>query len=429
MTSESALIEAASERQKALSRALLPMMLVLFVATLDQTIVASALGPIGKALGGSDVSWIATAYLLTGALSTLILGRIADVFGKKRTFQVTLGLFIVASCLCAVARTLPALIAFRALQGVGGGALSSLVMTIVAALAPPRARGKYQAALGIVPAIAVVCGPLIGGLIVEHMGWWWIFLVNLPIGLVAMALVAIHLNVSEAPHAAHYAGHRAGLSASLVAPNIFWSSAVLFMLATAVLFVGMLYIPLTLQDVYALSPATAGASIIPMLFGLVAASGVAGTVVARTGRYRAIPTVGTVCMGMSLGWLTATPGSPSPTLIICAGTTLGVGVGLVIQSALLAGQNAVAERHLGLGTGILNFFKTIGGALGASAAVLVRLVLPAESASLFQSYRFCFGAGLVAGVASIVVALLLRERPLSATMTEVASGATEAPEF
>jgi predicted MFS family arabinose efflux permease len=302
-------------------------------------------------------------------------------------------------------------------------------MTIVAALAPPRERGKYQAALGIVPAIAVVCGPLIGGLIVEHMGWWWIFLVNLPIGLVAMALVAIHLNVSEAPHAAHHARHRAGLSASLVAPNIFWSSAVLFMSATAVLFVGMLYIPLTLQDVYALSPATAGASIIPMLFGLVAASGIAGTVVARTGRYRAIPMVGTICMGMSLGWLTAMPGSPSPTLIICAGTTLGVGVGLVIQSALLAGQNAVAERHLDLGTGILNFFKTIGGALGASAAVLVRLVLPAESASLFQSYRFCFGAGLVAAVAGIVVALLLRERPLSATMTEVVSGATEAPEF
>lgn len=116
------------------------------------------------------------------------------------------------------------------------------------------------------------------------------------------------------------------------------------------------------------------------------------------------------------------PGSTAPTMIVCAGTTLGVGVGLVIQSALLAGQNAVAERHLGLGTGALNFFKTIGGVLGASTGVLVRLVLSAGNASLIHSYIFFFGAGLVAAVFSVVVALLLRERPLSAAMTDVPWG-------
>jgi MFS family permease len=409
--------------------ALLPMMLVLFIATLDQTIVAAALGPIGQALGAHDVTWIVTSYLLTSAVATLLLGRLADVFGRKRVFQMALGVFVAASALCSAAHTLPALVLFRALQGLGGGALSSLVMTIVAALAPPRERGKYQAALGVVPAVAVMGGPIVGGLIVQYVSWPWIFLVNVPVGIIAMVLVAVCLRIPGEGHAVRPAYDRSGLRSALLAPGIFWTSALLFMLATTVLFVGMLCVPLLLQSVYSLSPVAAGASIIPMLLGLVIASGVAGTTVSHTGRYRAIPVMGTVCMCVGLGWLSLLLDASSAVAIMVAGTLLGAGVGLVIQGALLAGQNAVDERHLGLGTGVLNFFKTVGGALGASVLVVARALCSAPGMSTAMMYRVCFGMGLGVALAGLLLALILRERPLSATMTDVAAGRTETPEY
>nr|WP_241391431.1 MFS transporter [Serratia proteamaculans] len=158
---------------------MLPLMLVLFISTVDQTIVATALHRMGELLGDlANAPWIATSYLLTSAISTLILGKLGDMVGRKSVFQVSVAIFTVGSALCAFAPTMGWLIAFRALQGIGGGGLNSLVMAIVGDLASPRDRARHQAVLGIVPAIAIVFGPVIGGLIVDHLNWSWIFLMG-----------------------------------------------------------------------------------------------------------------------------------------------------------------------------------------------------------------------------------------------------------
>ncbi|WP_218571476.1 MFS transporter [Pseudomonas lactis] len=191
------------------SAVLLPLMLVLFISTLDQTIVATALAQIGEELGdAANAPWIATAYLLTSAISTLIFGKLGDMHGRKKVFQASVAIFVLGSALCSFAPTMLWLIGFRALQGIGGGGLNSLVMAIVGDMVSPRERARYQATLGIVPAIAIILGPVLGGLIVDHWSWPWIFLINVPIGVLAFVIIAtrLHLPTHKSAHRLDIAG-------------------------------------------------------------------------------------------------------------------------------------------------------------------------------------------------------------------------------
>ncbi|MCA9327244.1 MFS transporter, partial [Candidatus Saccharibacteria bacterium] len=190
------------------------LMLAMFLAALDQTIVATALPTIASDLHGlSKYSWVATAYLLTSAVATPLFGKISDMYGRKRIFQIAIIIFLVGSMLCGAAQTMNELIVFRAIQGIGAGGLMTLVFTIIGDVVPPRQRGRYQGYFGAVFATSSVLGPLLGGLLTDNFSWRWVFYINVPIGIIALGAIAarLHLPVQRSPHKVDYAG--AGLLA------------------------------------------------------------------------------------------------------------------------------------------------------------------------------------------------------------------------
>jgi EmrB/QacA subfamily drug resistance transporter len=474
-------------QRAAIAAVMLPLMLVLFIATLDQTIVATALGAIGAALGDRGTApWIATAYLLTSAVTTLIFGKLGDMYGRKPIFQWSVAIFVGGSMLCAVAPSMLWLILFRAIQGLGGGGLSSLAMAIVGDLVSARERARYQAILGIVPAIALILGPVLGGFIVDRLSWPWIFLINVPIGVFAFITISarLHLPRRENPHRIDFAGgilatlftttgllvtvigghgyawlswQVFGLAAvaltalivylwvehhaaepitplRLFRDRVFSIASALFFLSTAILFVGMLFVPMMLQSLFGLSAFAAGACIIPLLIGLVGATMATGNTIPRTGRYKRFPVIGALFCIAALAALCRLSLQTPLWAILVALTLLGAGIGLFIQVILLAGQNAVASKDLGVATGALNFFKSFGGAAGAAVfgAILTAATPGAAATSPVASlaaFHAVYGwAILLMGVA-LLLALLLEERPLSEETIMIAEGKIDVPEY
>ncbi len=457
---------------------LIPLMLVLFIATLDQTIVATAIDGIGDSLHShADASWIATAYLLTSAVTTLIFGKLGDLYGRKRIFQLSVAIFLLGSLLSGLSRSMGMLIAFRALQGIGGGGLSSLVQAITGDLIPARQRAKYQAYLGVVATLAIIAGPLLGGLFVDQLSWRWIFFVNLPIGLVALVVIAAKLKLpvhhgersvdvaggvlvtlftTAALLVTVWGGDRYGwgsgvilglLAAALVTlagyllverraaepitplhlfrSSVFSISSALFFLSTVVLFAAMLYVPLFMEDVHHESAFRAGLFLIPLLVGLIAATAVSGGVVSKTGRYKAFPIIGAVLAGGGMLLISrVTAGTPLP-LLGGLLVVVGAGLGFFVQVAVLAGQNAVAYRFLGVATGALNFFKTVGGAFGAA---LFGAILAAHGTSV-HGFQTVFLWTVPFMAVALALALLMKEEPLSEEMLEVAAGNVEVSEY
>ena len=467
-----------SEGQQAgtsILRLLVPLMLVLFISSLDSTIVATAIPSIGRSLrDSSGAPWIATAYLLTSAVTTLVLGKLGDIYGRKRVFQFSIAVFLAGSALCGAAWGLLPLVLFRGLQGIGGGGLNSLVMAIIGDVAPPRQRSKYQAVLGIVATVALIAGPLLGGVFSDDLSWRWIFYINIPVGVAALAAVAAFLHL-PAPAGAGRRVDVAGaalvtvftttlllavtwgtapaprfwalivvsavtLAAYLLAERraaepltplhlfrspVFSISSVQFFMATMVLFVAMLYVPSFLQAVQHKSAFTAGLYVIPLLAGLVLATGVAGPLIARTGRYKIYPVIGAVLTGASmLGLSRLDAGSPA-VVIVLPMIFAGAGIGFFVQVALLAGQNAAEYRHLGIATGALNFFKSVGGAFGAT---LFGAIL-AHAAAGPHAYQVVFFWTVPFMALALILALIMPEKPLSEEMVQVAEGKVEVPEY
>jgi len=471
---------------RAIMAILVPLMLVLFISNLDQTIVATALPTIGKELGGTDqISWVASAYLLTSAVTTLLFGKLGDMFGRKRIFLVSIVVFLIGSVLAAASGNMLWLITFRAFQGIGGGGLNSLVMAIVGDIVPARQRSRYQAYTGIVATLALIAGPFLGGLFADTVSWRWIFYINIPIGAFAIIMIALRVHLPrrtgprgrvdvaggllaamvtttvllfttlggpghswDSPLILGLAGVSvAGLAAyilverrasepitplSLFRSGIFTISSIQFGFASLVLFVAMLYVPLFLQTVQGYSAFVAGLFLIPMLLGLVVATAIAGPFITRTGRYKIYPVIGSALAGLSM-WAVSLAAQETPAWAIIVPLTLaGAGIGFMIQVALLAGQNAVEHRHLGTATGALNFFKSIGGAFGAAifGAILTTAMgshpTPLSTLHAFQTV-FLWSAPFM--IASFVLALVMREKPLSEEMIEVAEGRVEVPEY
>jgi EmrB/QacA subfamily drug resistance transporter len=464
---------------RAIMTVLVPLMLVLFISNLDQTIVAAALPTIGRdlhALRGAP--WVATAYLLTSAISTLLFGKLGDMYGRKKIFQISIAVFLIGSAACGLATSMLALVLFRALQGIGGGGLNSLVQAIIGDVVPARQRARYQAYLGIVATVALIAGPFLGGLFSDDLSWRWIFYINIPIGAAALITVALLLHLPRPAHsgrvdvaggllaaaattavllAASWGGTRYGwtspamlalLAASalsvaaylaaerraaepitplhLFRNSVFSIASAQFFLATMVLFVAMLYVPLFLQTVQHHSAFTAGLFDIPLLVGLVAATAVAGPQISRTGRYKLYPVAGAILTGVSMGALSLAGAHTGAALLIVPLVLAGAGLGFFVQVALLAGQNAVEYRYLGVATGALNFFKSIGGALGAALFGAILAAAGGDSASAFHAV---FGWTVPFMALSLVLALIMREKPLSAEMVEVAQGKVEVPEY
>ena len=466
---------------------MVPLMLVVFIATLDQTIVATALPGIGRALHDlAGAPWIATAYLLTSAVSTLILGKLGDSHGRKRVFLFSVVIFLVGSLLSGVANSMGLLIAARALQGIGGGGLNPLVQAITGDLVPARFRAKYQAYLGIVATLAVVGGPILGGVFTDEASWRWIFFINLPVGLVALVIIGARLRLPARQSARRadvaggitvtlfttaallvtvWGGTRYGWASApvlgliavavltlvafvaierraadpitplgLFRSPVFSISSALFFLSTLVLFAGLLYVPELMQDVRHYSALAAGLFLIPLLVGLIGATGISGAVISRTGRYKVFPVAGAVLTGAAMAVFSRLGVSTPVWILAVLLVVAGAGLGFFVQVAVLAGQNAVDYPQLGVATGALNFFKTMGGAFGAAlfgailAAALGGRPLAGGAADM-HAFGTVFAWTVPFMVVALVLAIAMPEKPLSDQMREVAAGQVEVPEY
>uniref|UniRef100_UPI003D92681E MDR family MFS transporter n=1 Tax=Gordonia sp. B7-2 TaxID=3420932 RepID=UPI003D92681E len=394
------------------------LMLAMLLAALDHTIVATALPTIVSDLGGADhLSWVVTAYMLATTATTPLWGKLGDLFGRRGLFIACVVIFLIGSALCGTAQSMPQLIGYRALQGIGAGGLMVLAQAIIGDVVPPRERGRYQGIFGAVFGLASVAGPLLGGFFVDNLSWRWVFYVNLPIG--AVALVAIVLVLPSTKSAVKpvidYWGIvlLAFISTCIVLVTSFgsiwgWTSArILVLIAAAVIavvafalversspepvlpfrlltnrvfviastvgfvvgfamFGAITFLPLFLQTVQGESATSSGLRMIPMMVGLLLTSVASGQVISRTGRYKAYPIVGCAIFTVALYLLSTMDTTTSGTTTSLFLFILGVGLGLVMQVLVLAVQNAVEYRDLGTGTSGATFFRTIGASVGVA---------------------------------------------------------------
>lgn len=409
-------IETPQVTQRQLNLVVVGLILGLFLAGLDSSIVSVAMPTIAGTLGGfSKLAWVSTAYIVTTAMATPLLGKLSDIFGRRRIYLMSIVVFLAGSALCGAAQNIDQLIAFRALQGIGGGGIGAITFAIIAELVPPRERGKYIGLFTSAYALSSVAGPLIGGWVVEHASWRWIFLVNIPIGGIALAITAsvLHMRFHRIDAKVDIRG---AILLSLTILGLFivlqfgrswgWTSVRIISLAAATVIVlaafvreerrasepmvpmrllrdrivlvcciiaflagttmfGVsLYFSVYFQDVRFISPTLAGLRTLPIILGIVVSSTIIGRVISRTGRYRIFPIIGTLVIAVGIA-LAATGISPSSDYLVIAMAMglIGLGMGATLPTISIASQNAVGIRDLGITTALSTFFRTLGGAV------------------------------------------------------------------
>jgi EmrB/QacA subfamily drug resistance transporter len=426
---------------------LIGLMMGMFLAALDQTVVSTAIRTIADDLNGFSLqAWATTAFLITSTISTPLYGKLSDIYGRKPFFLFAISIFIAGSALCGLSRSMYELAAFRAIQGIGAGGLFSMALAIIGDIVPPRQRARYQGYFLAVFGTSSVLGPVLGGLfagansILGISGWRWIFYINVPIGLAALVVVnrVLHIPHTRRDHRIDWQGAVAliiGLVPLLIVAEqgrIWgWSSGrslvcyglgivglVLFYLAERMcgddaliplrlfrnrtftvsslssLIIGMgmfgaiLVLPLYLQIVKGYTPTQAGLSTLPLVLGIMAGSVISGQTISRTGRYRAFPIIGSALMVVGL-YLFSLVGADTPlwkTALIMP--IVGLGLGGNMQPIILAIQNAVSPREIGVATSSVTFFRQMGGTLGTAVFLSVLFTtLPGKIAGALDSVR------------------------------------------
>ena len=390
------------------------------LAGLDQTIVDTALPTIVGELGGlNHLSWVVTAYLLTSTVSTPIYGKLSDIYGRRRLFQVAIVVFLVGSMLCGIAANMPELIAFRGLQGIGGGGLIAMAFAVIADVVPPRERGRYTGYIVAVFAVTSVVGPVLGGLFVDHLTWRWIFYVNVPLGGIALVVTSRALDLPFVVHRRRIdfegaallvagvtglllalvwggdqypwgSGTIIGLGSggiALVAAFLWWERAKaedplvplrlfsnsVFRLGAAMSFLlsvaqfgGIVFLPIFLQIVAGRSATNSGLNLLPLMLGLLVASIWSGRRISTTGRYKRYPITGFALVAVVLVLFSTMDAHTSVAAITVYMTVFGAGLGMVSPIITTAVQNAVDMRDLGVATGGNTFFRNLGGAFGVA---------------------------------------------------------------
>lgn len=450
------------------------MMLAMALGALDQAIVATALPTIVADLGGLEqLPWVVTSYLIAATAATPLWGKLGDLYGRKRTFLATIVIFLVGSALCGASQTMLQLVAARAVQGIGGGGLIVTSQAVIGDIVSPRERGRYQGIFGAVFALSSVVGPALGGFVVEHLSWHWIFFINLPIGAAALLVIALALPPLgiRVRHRIDYLGAAlmTGATTSLVlvltlgGGEYAWGSPLVIMLgavgvglslafvlveqrveepilplrlfdlrnfrvcgALSFLIGGALLGPVTIlplffQVVYGASPTESGTRLLPLLLSIPVASVVSGQVISRTGRYRRFPIGGTalICAGFFL--MTQLEGSTTLQTASLYLMPLGIGLGMTMQVLVLAVQNAVEYRDLGAATSGIAFSRSMGSVFGVAlfgalftSQVAARAAEPAADAYV-AAINVVFSTALIFGFSGFLLAWRLEEVPLRET--------------
>ena len=395
------------------------LMLGMSLAALDQTIVSTALPTIvGDLRGGSHIAWVITAYLLATTVSTPLWGKLGDQYGRKIFFQASIVIFLVGSVLSGLSTSMVELIAFRAIQGLGSGGLMVGAQAIVGDIVSPRERGRYVGLFGAVFGVASIVGPLLGGVFVDNLTWRWIFYINVPIGIIALIVVASQVpgTLSRVHHTIDYLGTAV---LSLAATSFIlltsqggttygWNSAPIWILGVAgVVLVGVFvyverkavepvlplhlfklraftvtsvvgfivgfamfgaitYLPAFYQVVRGVSPTLSGVRLLPLMAGLLIVSIGSGQIISKTGRYRFWPIAGAGLMTLGLYLLSLVGVGTSAVLGALYMLVLGMGIGGVMQVLVIIVQNAVPHNELGVATSGATFFRSIGGSFGTA---------------------------------------------------------------
>ncbi|HEY0125732.1 MAG TPA: MDR family MFS transporter [Blastococcus sp.] len=403
------------------------LMLGMFLAALDQTVVSTAIRTIADDLQGYDLqAWATTAFLITSTIATPLYGKLSDIYGRRGFYLFAIAVFVVGSALCGIAGSMYELAAFRAIQGIGAGGLMSLALAIIADVVPPRQRSKYQGYFMAVWGTSSVLGPVIGGFlagqesIVGLAGWRWIFWLNVPLGIAAIVVVmrVLHLPHERREHRIDWPGAlalvaalvpllvvaeqgrtwgwtsgsavlcyvvgAAGLIGFVIAERAYGEDAILplrmfgnrtfsvgsvsSIVLGAGMFGGILLLPQYLQVVHGSSPTVAGLQMLPLVLGIMTGAMSAGQVIARTGRYKVFPLVGVVFITVALAALSmVVEADTSVWTLVPFMLLLGIGLGFNMQPIILAVQNAVSPREIGVATSSVTFFRQMGGTIGTAA--------------------------------------------------------------
>ncbi|OBB61516.1 MFS transporter [Mycobacterium sp. 852013-51886_SCH5428379] len=397
----------------------LAVVLGMLLAALDQTIVATALPTVVADLGGAGhQAWVVTSYLLASTIVTVIVGKLGDIFGRKNVFQAGIVLFLVGSVLCALAQSMSVLVAARAVQGLGGGAITVTAVALIGEVIPLRERGRYQGALGAVFGVTTVIGPLLGGFFTDHLTWRWAFWINLPIAVIVIGIAAVaipELGRSAKP-VLDYAGivlvgaGAAGLTLATswggttypwASPMIIGLFAVSILALVAFVFAerraaepilpirmfaspvftvccvlsfvvgfamlgALTFLPTYMQFVDGVSATESGLRTLPMVLGLLVTSLGSGIIVGRTGRYKIFPIAGTATMAVGFVLLSRMTPETSTLVQSLYLLVLGAGIGLSMQVLILIVQNTADFSDLGVATSGVTFFRTIGSSFGAA---------------------------------------------------------------
>jgi EmrB/QacA subfamily drug resistance transporter len=401
------------------------LMAGMFLSSLDQTIVGTSIRTIADDLDGLSLqASVTTAYLITSTVMTPIYGKLSDIFGRRPLFLIAISVFLLGSLLAGTAQSMFELAGYRALQGIGAGGLMALPLAILGDILAPRERAKYQGYFLAVFATSSVLGPLIGGLfagtpeILFVDGWRWVFLVNLPVGAIAVLLVVRFLHV---PHTRHrvkidwwgaativvglvplllvaengrdwgwgsplaigcYAVGALGLAAFVAVERLMGDAALIplklfrhptFSMVTVLgvlvgfgMFGAMMTLPLYLQLVNGASPTESGFLMLPMILGLMISSIASGQIIARTGRYRVFPTIGSGVLAAGFLWFTFASVERPVWFMMIGMLLVGLGLGQLMQTLTIASQNSVGPREIGVATSSATFFRQIGGTLGVA---------------------------------------------------------------